>query len=121
MSPASCRRVELGHEFAVGGPRGGEILFAFPELQAQVYGLLLEVGDALAGAADVGGVPSPDRAMLVRRAVRTGRRSSCVIRACMRAARSWAASRSACREARLTAGPRRRGTWRRGFQGVDLA
>ena len=48
MSPAACRGVELGHEFAVGGPGGGEVLVAFFELEAQVDGLLLEVGD-LAG------------------------------------------------------------------------
>jgi hypothetical protein len=30
----SCRGVELGYEFAVGGACGGEVLVAFVELQA---------------------------------------------------------------------------------------
>ena len=45
MSSASCRGVELGHELPVRGPGRGQVLLAFPELQAQVDGLLLEVGD----------------------------------------------------------------------------
>ena len=41
----SCRGVELGHEFAVGGAGRGQVLVAFLELEAQVGGLLLEVDD----------------------------------------------------------------------------
>ena len=32
VSPVSCRGVELGDEFAVGGARGGEILVPFIQL-----------------------------------------------------------------------------------------
>ena len=38
---AACR-VELGHELAVGGACGGEVLVAFVELETQVGDLLLE-------------------------------------------------------------------------------
>ena len=38
----------------------------------------------------------------------------------MRAQRCWAASRSACSEARLTGGPAAGGVGRLGFGGVDL-
>src|SRR5258708_6029203 len=38
---AACS-VELGHELAVGGARGGEVLVAFVELETQVGDLLLE-------------------------------------------------------------------------------
>ena len=46
--------VDTGHQFAVGGAGGGEVLVAFGELQAQVDGLLLEVGDLLVEGVDVG-------------------------------------------------------------------
>ena len=55
MSSVSCGGVELGHELAVGVPCRGEVLVAFFELQAQVNGLLLEVGDLLGEGIDVGG------------------------------------------------------------------
>ena len=60
----SCQRVvavvvELGHELAVGGAGGGEFVVAFFELQAQVDGLLLEVGDFLVERVDVGGRAEP--------------------------------------------------------------
>ena len=45
MSSVAWRGVELGHELAVGGPGRGEVLVAFFELEAQVDGLLFEVGD----------------------------------------------------------------------------
>jgi len=47
VSLAARRRVELGHELAVGGPGGGEVLVALFELEPQVDGLLLEAGDLL--------------------------------------------------------------------------
>src|SRR5690348_5731743 len=34
--PAARCCVDLGHEFAVGGARGGEVLLAFAELEAQL-------------------------------------------------------------------------------------
>jgi len=59
LSLAACRRVVLGHEFAVGRPGGGEILVALFELEPQVDGLLLEAGDLLAEGVDVGGGAEP--------------------------------------------------------------
>ncbi len=59
MSPAVCRRVELGHEFTVGGTGGGEVLVALFELEPQVDGLLLEVGDLLFEGVDIGGGAEP--------------------------------------------------------------
>ncbi len=56
---AVCRRVELGHEFAVGGSCGGQVLVAFVELEPQVDDLLLEVGDFLVKGVDVGGGAEP--------------------------------------------------------------
>ena len=53
-SPVVVSGVEAGHEFAVGGAGGGEVLVAFGELQAQVDGLLFEVGDLLLELVDVG-------------------------------------------------------------------
>ena len=53
-----CRvrgRVDLGHELAVGGAGGGEVLIAFFELEMQVCHVLLEVGDLLVEGIDVGG------------------------------------------------------------------
>ena len=51
--------VELGHELAVGCAGGGEVLVAFLELEAQVDGLLFEVGDLWLRAIDVGGDAEP--------------------------------------------------------------
>ena len=59
MSSVSWRGVELGHELAVGGAGRGEVLLAFLELQAQVNGLLLEMGDLLAEGVDVSGRAEP--------------------------------------------------------------
>ena len=59
MSSVSCRGVELGHELAVGVPCRGEVLVAFFELQAQVDGLLLEMGDLLGEGIDAGGRAEP--------------------------------------------------------------
>jgi hypothetical protein len=59
VSPVSCRGVDLGHELAVGGPGCGEVLVAFFELEAQVDGLLLQVGDLLVEGVDVGGDTEP--------------------------------------------------------------
>ena len=39
--------VDSGHEFAVGGPRCGEVLVAFLELEPQVGELLFECDDLL--------------------------------------------------------------------------
>jgi hypothetical protein len=57
----ACRGgvVELGYELAVGGAGGGEVLVAFAELEAQVGGLLFEVGDFLVQGVDVGGCAEP--------------------------------------------------------------
>ena len=55
VSSVSCRGVELGHELAVGGARGGEVLAPFVELQAQFDGLLFQVVDLLVERVDVGG------------------------------------------------------------------
>ena len=54
-SPVVVSEVDAGHQFAVGGAGGGEVLVAFAELQAQVDGLLLEVGDLLVQGVDVDG------------------------------------------------------------------
>ena len=59
MSPVAWRGVELGHELAVGGPGRGEVLALFFELEAQVDGLLFEVGDLLAEGVGVGGGAEP--------------------------------------------------------------
>jgi hypothetical protein len=65
--------VELGHELAVGGAGGGEVVVAFVELLAQVDGLLLEVGDGLVERVDVGGGAEPGLfARLARRVFRRG-------------------------------------------------
>jgi hypothetical protein len=47
--------VELGHQFAVGGAGGGEVLVAFFELQPRVNDVLFERYDALLKLVDVGG------------------------------------------------------------------
>ena len=59
VSSVACGGVELGHEFPVGGPGRGEVLVAFLELEAQVDGLLFEVGDLLAEGVGVGGGAEP--------------------------------------------------------------
>jgi hypothetical protein len=59
VSLAACRGVEPGHELAVGGPGGGEVFVAFFELEAQVGGLLLKVGDLLVEGVDIGGRAEP--------------------------------------------------------------
>ena len=59
VSVVSWRGVELGHELPVGGPGRGEVVVAFFELEAQVDGLLFEVGDLLAEGVDVGGGAEP--------------------------------------------------------------
>jgi hypothetical protein len=53
----SCRPVgvELGHQFAVGGACGVEILVAFVELEAEIDRLLFEVDDPLFELVDVVG------------------------------------------------------------------
>ncbi len=51
--------VDAGHELAVGGAGGGEVLVAFGELQTQVDDLLLEPGDLLVEGVDVGGGAEP--------------------------------------------------------------
>ncbi|MFD1538731.1 hypothetical protein [Nonomuraea guangzhouensis] len=51
--------VELGHEFTVGGASGDEVVVAFFELEAQFYGLLLQMSDLLVEGVDVGGRAEP--------------------------------------------------------------
>ncbi len=51
------------------------------------------------------GAPSPDSRHVCSPSASESRFSSCRVRASSRSARSWAASRSACRDARVTAGP----------------
>jgi len=53
------RGVEPGHELAVGGPGGVEVLVAFLELQPQVDDVLLEVDDPLVELVDVVGCAEP--------------------------------------------------------------
>ena len=53
-SPVVVAEVDAGHQFAVGGAGSGEVVVAFGELQAQVDGLLFEVGDLLVEGVDVG-------------------------------------------------------------------
>ena len=53
-SPGGVGSVDAGHELAVGGAGGGEVLVAFGELQTQVDDLLLEPGDLLVEGVDVG-------------------------------------------------------------------
>lgn len=109
FSPVRGGRVEAGHEFAVGGAGGGQVLVAFVELQPQVDGLLFQLGDALVERVDVGWVaePSPDSRQACSPSASESRFSSWWMRVLSRWARSWAASRSACSEARVTAGPLR--------------
>ena len=53
-SCAACGRVELGHELAVCGTGGGEVLVSFFELEMQIGHVLFEVGDFLVEGVDVG-------------------------------------------------------------------
>jgi hypothetical protein len=50
-----ARCVELRHQFAIRGTRGGKILVAFLQLAGQVDNLLFEFGDAALQRVDVGG------------------------------------------------------------------
>ena len=52
-------RVDLGHEFPVGGARSGEVLIAFVELETQIDDLLLESVIVLVERLDVGGSAEP--------------------------------------------------------------
>ena len=68
------------------------------------------------------GLPSPDSRQACSPRASERRCSRCWTRVWSRAARSWAASRSACSEARVTAGPAALvGGGRLGGEGVDLA
>ena len=68
------------------------------------------------------GAPSPESRQACSPSVSDRRFSSCWTRALSRTARSWAASRSACSDARVTAGPAVLAGGRRGgFERVDLA
>lgn len=58
-SPVVVGDVDAGHEFAVGGACGGEVLIAFLQLEAQVDGPLFEVGDLLLEGVEVGGCAEP--------------------------------------------------------------
>jgi hypothetical protein len=53
------RVVELGYQLAVGRAGGSEVFVALFELELQVNGLMLEVGDLLVESADVGGGAEP--------------------------------------------------------------
>ena len=98
--------VESGHEFAVGGAGCGEVFVAFVELLLQVEVVLFELVDALVECVDVGRGAEPGLAPgLFAERLRTAVSRVGWMRALSRAARSWAASRSACSEARVTAGP----------------
>ena len=66
------------------------------------------------------GAPSPDSRQACSPSASDSRFSSCWTRALSRTARSWAASRSACSEARVTAGPVLSPVGWVGFQRVDL-
>ena len=54
MGPIGVCGVDFGHEFAVCGAGGGEVLVAFFELQSQVDDLLFECHDPLCELIDVG-------------------------------------------------------------------
>ena len=95
---------ELGHDLAVGGPGGGEVLALFFELEAQVDDLLFKVGDLLAEGLGVGGGAEPGLALCLVPSASDRRFSSWRTRTFSRTQRSWAASRSACSEAQVTAG-----------------
>ena len=106
-SPGGVGSVDAGHKLAVGGAGGGEVVVAFGELQAQVDDLLLEPGDLLVEGVDVGGGAEPG-GVPGALAEGVGEPTFEVLDAAVQpAARSWAASRSACSEARVTIGPER--------------
>jgi hypothetical protein len=54
FSPVGVGGVDAGHEFAVGGACGGEVVVAFGELESEVGCLRFEVGDLLVEGVDVG-------------------------------------------------------------------
>lgn len=56
---AERSRVGLGHQLAVCGTGGIEVLVSFLELEMQVGGVLFEVGDFLVEGVDVGGGSEP--------------------------------------------------------------
>jgi len=51
--------VDAGHEFAVGGACGGEVLVAFLKLKTQVADVLFERHDLLAELVDIAGGAEP--------------------------------------------------------------
>jgi len=55
MSPVIRAVVDAGHQLTVSGAGGSEFVVAFAELDAQVGGLLFELGDLAAERVDVGG------------------------------------------------------------------
>jgi hypothetical protein len=59
VSPVFCGGVELGHELAVRGPGGGQVVALFFELEAEAGDLLLELADLLVEGVDVGGCREP--------------------------------------------------------------
>ncbi|MFK0263585.1 hypothetical protein ACIQU1_19900 [Streptomyces angustmyceticus] len=97
--------VELGHQLAVRGAGGGQVVVALLELQLQVDQLLFERGDlglellGVVRPSDAGLAPDLFASTSLRRCSR--RRTW----AARRAVRASAAARSALSEARLTAGP----------------
>ena len=58
-SSGACRRVELGHELAVGGTGGSEVLIALFELEAQVDDVLFEGEVLLLERVDADGSAEP--------------------------------------------------------------
>ncbi len=111
-----CRRVELGHELAVGGAGGGEVLTGLLELETQVDDVLLEGEVLLLERVDVGGSAESGLAPGVF-AEQAGEPAFELLDA---GGSRWVLSRSACNDAWLTAGPvpAAAGAWAWG--GVDL-
>jgi len=56
---ASCRRVELGHQFAVGCAGGGEVLLVILGLETQIGDVLFEGLVLVLECVDVGGGAEP--------------------------------------------------------------
>jgi len=105
VSSVVMRNVDAGHEVAVGGAGGGEVFVAFLELQAQVGHLLFEVGDFLVEGVDVGGSAESGLSPGLF-AEGFGEAFLQLLDSVLsRMLRSWALSKSACRETRVTAGP----------------